>query len=244
MDPRGDYQWLFIRPTVETWDEVPAEFRIERIDALPADDLESDEYSEEAVARRIDFATSFARFVITDWAVGYVPLIETKAGGKNIFMTLGLVDGGQLGNPAAHYQHCVYEVNDDEALILELDHEPEGSYWSLQLYDIWHRAIPFRTKQATLSGRQMVKDADGRVHVVISRQDPGIHNWLDNNGVTIGEVAWRIYQVKKNPPYCFHRVKFDEVHRHLPAGTKTTTRAERAAELLRREEAYRRRFGE
>lgn len=244
MDPEGGYQWLFIRPTVETWDEVPAEFNIERLGDLPEDDLNPLEYSEEAVAKRIDLATSFMHYVVTEWAINYVPFIEGKAGGKNAFMTLGLIGGGELGNPAAHYQHCVYEVNDDEALILEFDEEPQGSYWSLQLYDIWHRAIPFRTKQATLSGKQMVKDSDGKIRVVISRQDPGIHNWLDNNGVSIGEVAWRIYQVTKNPNYKFIRIPFDQLDQYLPRDTKLINSEERARELKLREDAYKKRFGE
>lgn len=241
--PDAGYQWLFVRPTVETWDEVPAEFEIERIGLLPSDSADSEEYSESAVARRIDFATSFARFVITEWAIGYVPLIERKAGGKNVFMTLG-VDGGELGNPAALYQHCVYEVNHDEALILEFEEEPQAAYWSLQLYDIWHRSLPFRTRQTTLSGRQMARDPDGKVRVVISRVDPGVANWLDNGGCSVGEVAWRIYKVRKNPNYRFLRVAFSDVNRHLPAKTQRITPDARARELKRRHDAYRRRHGE
>lgn len=241
--PDADYQWMMFRPTVETWDEVPAEFQIERISELPAGCKDAEEFSEDAVARRIDFATSFSRFVITNWAIGYVPLIEEKAGGKNKFMTLG-VDGGELGNPAALYQHCVYEVNDNEALILEFDEEPQAAYWSLQLYDIWHRSLPFRTRQTTLSGRQIVRDPDGKIRVVISRSDPGVVNWLDNGGCGVGEVAWRIYKVLKNPLCTIHRVAFSGLDQILPAGSKRVTSEARAVELKRRLEAYRRRHSE
>jgi hypothetical protein len=231
-----------IRPTAETWSEVPPEFKIERISPAPKETL-AEEFSEEAVARRIDFATGFVAFVIREWVLNYVPQIQKKAGGRNNFMMLS-TPVGDSGSQAATYLHCVFEVWDDEALILEFENEPECEYWSLQLYDIWHRALPYRNNQSMLSGRQLDKDDDGPIRVVLSKEDPGIANWLDTQGVQIGEVAWRVYSMTRSTRCTFHRVKFADLHRHLPPRTRKVSPAQRAAELKLREAAYQKRYHE
>lgn len=241
--PDADYQWMMIRPTVEEYDDVPAALEIERISPL-APGPESDEYSEEAVARRIDLATSFVRYVLTDWSIGYTQLVLRNAGDYNRFITFNVVEAGELGSPAAQYLQAVFEVEEDEALLIEFHEEPDGSYWSLQLYDLWQHSLPFRTQQCTLNGRQMVRDADGKVRVVLSARDPGIANWLDNGGYRRGEMIWRNYLATRNVPHDIHRVKLADLDGLLPAETARITPEERAGTIERRRRAYLRRHGE
>ena len=240
----ADYQWMMFRPTVETWDEVAAELTIERISPIPDGSCDSDEYSEAVIARRIDAAAAFARYVLTDWTIGYVPLVLRSAGETNKFAVFSTEDAGELGSPVAQYLQCVFEVERDEALILEFDEEPNGAYWSLQLYDVWQHSLGLRTRQTTLNGRQMSKDKDGAVRIVLSYRDPGVVNWLDNAGYTRGEVTWRNYKVTKNVPHRIHRMKFEKIAAHLPPETPRISPEQRAAELVRRREAYLRRHGE
>ncbi|MET0547492.1 MAG: DUF1214 domain-containing protein [Caulobacterales bacterium] len=244
LAPDADYQWLMFRPAIETWESKSAEIHIERISPLDPMAAETDEYSEEAVARRIEAATAFFKYILTDWAMGYVPLVLRGAGETNKFFTFSVEDAGEMGSPVAQYLQCVFEVDDDEALILEFDEEPKAAYWSLQLYDVWQHALAFRTRQSTLNGTQMAKDADNAVRVVLSRRDPGVANWLDNAGYRMGEVTWRNYKATSNVNHRIRRVKFDDLDRHLPAGTQRVTPRERAAELGRRRAAYLRRHGE
>ncbi|MET0658544.1 MAG: DUF1214 domain-containing protein [Steroidobacteraceae bacterium] len=240
----NDYQWMIFRPSVETWDDVPAELTIERISPLSTDDPDSDEYSEAAVARRIGLATAYARYLIKDWACGFAPLVLRKGGGANKFIEFDSEEATEEGSPSARYLECSFEVGDDEALVLEFEREPNGTYWSLQLYDIWHRSLDFRTRQTTLNGRQMAKDADGKVRVVLSRRDPGVANWLDSAGYNHGEVTWRNYKVTRREQCAVHRVKFTDVLKHLPADTKKVTPEVRARELELRRKTYLRRHGE
>jgi hypothetical protein len=238
------YQWMFFRPTVETWDEVPAEFYIERISELPPDCTGADEYSEAVIADRINLFTDYIHYLIKEWVLGFVPIVMRKANRPNLFITLSTQEAAEEGSPVAEYLQCVFEVEDDEALILEFDKEPSHVYWSLQLYDLWQHTIPFRTRQSTLNGRQMTKDADGAVRVVLCRHDPGVVNWLDNAGYTKGEVTWRNYKGTKIVGHRIHRVKFKDLDRQLPAGTARITPDERGRELTRRQAAFLRRHGE
>jgi hypothetical protein len=242
--PDADYHWMMIRPTLETWDAVPPEFQIERLTPIDPKRAEVHEYSETAMARRIELATSFARYAITDWSIGYTQLVLRNAGSYNKFTTFNLVEAGELGSPAAQYLQCVYEVNDDEALIIEFDDEPNGEYWSLQIFDLWQNSHFFRTRQSALNCRQVAKDPDGKFRIVLSQQDPGIANWLDNAGFSHGQVLWRNYKATKNTGHRIHRIKFNELARQLPAGVKQVSPEERVQAIALRRGAYRRRHGE
>ncbi|MET0986799.1 MAG: DUF1214 domain-containing protein [Steroidobacteraceae bacterium] len=242
--PDADYHWMMIRPTLETWDAKPPEFQIERISPRRAGDVEVDEFSEAALARRIELATSFARYAMTDWSIGYTQLVLRNAGGFNKFTNFNTVEAGELGSPAAQYYQCVYQVNDDEALIIELDDMPNGEYWSFQLFDLWQNSHFFRTRQSALNLRQIERDADGKYRIVLSRQDPGIANWLDNAGFNHGQVLWRNYKSKQNTEHRVHRVKFNELSKHLASGVRRVSPEERVRAIAERRNAYRRRHGE
>lgn len=244
LEAGEDYQWLMFRPTVQTWDAKPAAMTIERISPLGDDESEIEEYNQERIAKRIRQATGFMRFVFTDWVLGYAPLTLKGAGEVNKFFVFSSADGGEMGSPAAQYLQCVFEVEDDEALILEFDSEPDGPYWSLQLYDVYQHGLAMRTGQTTLHSRQMAKEPDGSVRIVLSRQDPGYVNWLDNSGYSRGEVTWRNYLATRNVGHRIHRVKFADLAANLPAGFARITPEERQAELARRKAAYLMRHGE
>jgi hypothetical protein len=139
---------------------------------------------------------------------------------------------------------AVYEVNDDEALILEIDQEPTGLFWSYQVDDVWLRSIDFRTRQTTLHGKQIAKDSDGALRVVVSLQDPGLANWLDTCGHSHGQILLRDYCSKRTTIPRILRVKFADLAKHLPADSKRVTAEERSAELGRRRACYQRRYGE
>lgn len=244
LDPDGDYQWLMFRPLLESWDARPPELTIERLTPLGDDESEIEEYGEERVARRIEQAAGFIRFVMEDWALGYAPLTLRGAGEWNRFYAFDQVEGGEMGSPAAQYYQCVFDVAEDEALILEFDETPADPYWSLQLYDVWQHALDMRTAQTTLHAGQMAKQPDGSVKVVLCGRDPGYRNWLNSGGYTRGEVTWRNYLASHAIGHRIKRVKFDALADHLPPDFATCTPDERAAEIARRKAAYLFRHGE
>jgi hypothetical protein len=244
LDAESGYQWMLFRPTVETWDAVPASLAIERVSAIAPGHYDADEFDEAAVARRIDFAAGFARYVITEWATGFLPRIAANAGGINAFAVIGREIAGEVGSPTAEYVMATFEVDDDEALILEMEDAPDGVHWSYAIFDVWLRSIDFRTRQSSLNGRQIVTDADGGIRVVLSRRDPGIANWLDTGGYSKGLMLLRNYRSSKSTVPNVRRVRLAALDDHLPADTSRVTPQERSVELRRRRDAYRRRHGE
>ncbi len=244
MDPGPDVQWLLFRPLVESWDARPTELTIERISPIEPNHYDADEFDEEVTARRIDAAAGYVRYMIQAWTIGFSQHCQRNAGGINVFKSIGTEISGEVGSPSAEYVMMVYEVSDDEALILEIDQEPTGLFWSYQVYDLWLRSLDFQNRQTTLHSKQIAKDSDGGIRLVLSRQDPGLANWLDTAGRDKGQILLRDYCSKKSTVPRVHRVNFAELDRHLPRDSKRVSAEDRTAELGRRRACYRRRYGE
>ncbi len=242
--PDVGYQWLLFRPSIEGWDKVPTELHIERISPIAPDHYAADEFDEAHTARRIDFAADYVRYIVQEWMLAFYQRVHANSKGVNLFAPIGPAISGEVGSPTAEYVLACYEVADDEALIIELKEPPNGIYWGIQIFDVWLRPIDFRTRQSTLNSAQVEPDADGAVRLVLSRRDPGVAQWLDCAGFDQGQILIRNYRSSRPAQPVIHRVRFDELARHLPAETRRVSPDERTQELGRRRGAYLRRHGE
>ena len=185
---------MLFRPTVEGWNDLPAKLHIERISEVANDFYKDDEFGEAAMARRITFATDYIRYIIEEWAIAFNNRVASTAGGTNVFAVIGKETSGEVGSPTAEYVLASYEVQPDEALVITIPQEPDGTYWSFQIFDVWLRSIAFQTRQTTLHGRNLVRDGDGRIRMVLAHKDPGVANWLDAAGYAKGQILLRNYR--------------------------------------------------
>jgi len=55
----------------------------------------------------------------------------------------------------------VFNLADDEALIIELKPLPDGVYWSLQAGDVWSRSLNFTHRHTSVNMRHAKVDQDG-----------------------------------------------------------------------------------
>src|ERR1700755_1629166 len=88
------------------------------------------------------------------------------------------VDYGASGAmPLQHYHEGVFQLADDEALLVEA-HLPDGAdYYARPLTDRMRVTLDWRHEQPSVNRSQGVVDADGVLRVVVSATDPGIANW-------------------------------------------------------------------
>jgi hypothetical protein len=150
----------------------------------------------------------------------------------------------QVGSPSNNTAMAIFDLREDEALILELDEVPSGTYWSFQLGDVWSRSLDFMNRQSTLNDREIAVDADGRIRCVVSLKDPGLTNWLDPCGRVEGTVVFRNYRASSAPVPSSRKVRFAELDSILPKGTARVTTAQRKAALVRRRLGQRKIYGE
>jgi hypothetical protein len=152
---------------------------------------------------------------------------------RGLVNKLELTDfGGAVGGQ--WYWQGFYELDPDEALILETELPPTRRYWNVQLNDELFNAVEYLYRQSSLNGHQARVDDDGTFGAVISMQDPGVHNWLDPGETRRGMLIGRWLGCDTNPVPTLTRVPLAEIRRRLPAGTPTISADERAAQLRAR----------
>jgi len=201
---------------------------IERLDAS----------SVPCVPSREDTEAAFRNFV------GYVPrivefnLVEAKRLTELPVNTLApLRFSASGGMPAQMYFTGMFDVADDELLVLEAPAPEWFRYFGVQLFDRMYNTIDFVAHQSSLNNWQVEPDRDGRYRMFIALRDPGFRNWLDTGGMTYGGVMWRWHTAASFPEPEARRMTVAEAHR-LFADSPKVTSDERVAALSARSQAF------
>ena len=105
------------------------------------------------------------------------------------------------------------------------------SHWSFSLGNWYWETVGWTNRQSSINGHQARLDPDGVFRAVIAHEDPGLFNWLDPGGNTVGTVMGRYLLTQSTPMPATRVVKFDELEAALP-GSPRIDRAQRNA-LLR-----------
>jgi hypothetical protein len=149
--------------------------------------------------------------------------------------TVVMNDWAAIGGLAQQvYYEGLFELDNDEALILETEIPETSKYWSVLLADQIFNTIEWEKCQSSLNGYQAQLDSDGKFRAVISLQDPGVPNWLDPAGRTKGVIQGRWYKASSAPKPQVKRVKFSDLRAHLPGDTPVISTDERKERLLAR----------
>ncbi|NQZ98379.1 MAG: DUF1214 domain-containing protein [Myxococcales bacterium] len=141
------------------------------------------------------------------------------------------VGAGQATNI---YAGGIFDLGDDEALIVEQRIPVEPVYTGFNLCNIWGESYDFANAMTSLNNVQVAADADGCVRYVIAHRDPGVNNWLDTTGHTRGMLSqrWAYHQLPDDLPTVETRlVAFADVLDQLPADTKRVTPEERREQI-------------
>ena len=134
------------------------------------------------------------------------------------------------------YYDGIHEIDDDEALIVEFPVPSECHYWQILVADDRFATVDWVNRQSSLNDVQAHVDADGWFRGVVSRQDPGVRNWLDKADFPWGILQARFYRANEYPEARVTRVPVADVLEHLPPETAVVTPADRAAQLRERRE--------
>jgi len=142
------------------------------------------------------------------------------------------------GMPNQVYYDGAYQIDDDEALVIETALPRECTYWSLLVADDRFSTVDWANHQSSLNEAQARLDSDGKLRVVISRRDPGVQNWLDKADNPWGIIQMRWKRPTDAPDATVTRVKLADVRRHLPADTPAYGAAEREEAIRKRRVGY------
>lgn len=146
--------------------------------------------------------------------------------------------GGLTGQ---FYYEAVFDLTENDALIIETPVPEICPYRSLILTNEIFETIDWTNNHSSLNGAQSPVDADGIWRVVVSMKDPGVKNWLDTAGNQTGIIQGRWTDCDSTPIPSIRKVPLAEVTRHLPEGTAMVTPQERDAIIRERRAAYQQR---
>jgi len=136
------------------------------------------------------------------------------------------------------YYDGVFDLADDEALIVESDVPESCKYRSLILTNALYETIDWTDNHSSLNAAQAAPDSDGKLRIVVSAKDPGVKNWLDTAGYPRGIIQGRWTGCDTQPIPSLIKVKLKDVRKHLPADVATVTPTERDEIVRDRNRAY------
>ena len=155
-------------------------------------------------------------------------------------------EGGALRNQVYVGGH--FRLADDEAFVVRVS-DGGAAYFVVPIANIWGTTLEIMNRTSSLNKAQSVPNPDGSYSFVISREDPGVHNWLDPCDMNEGMLTLRMAEFPNGRPRDDlsakgEVVKLADLRTHMPPGTTWVTQAERSKQQADRAAAYRRRLPE
>jgi hypothetical protein len=229
---------FYIRDVMLDWGvDDPNWLTIERVGSAPTrGPLDLDELAERAGQYMAKFA---------DFSVGLSK--GMRYGKPNRFHLAHSADtGGALRNQVYVGGH--FQLEDDEAFVIDVN-DGGAAYFTVPISNVWGTTMGIRDRTGSLNKAQSEPNADGTWTYVISLSDPGVHNWVDPDGLNEGILTLRMAEFPGQRPTehlsaSGQVVKLADLESVLPDGTTSVRPEDRAAQIAARTAAYDRRLPE
>ncbi len=162
--------------------EKLATLRIEALDPEPVTPLTDEELADQFTA----MAWTLMKLVTLHRTIK--PELLDR---PNTLMTAEAADLGAADTtPDNLYMMGTFRLDPGQALVLDIE-PPDTRYWNVTLESIWHECLEPRRRHSSVTNSAVRPDADGRVRIAISADDPGFGHWLDTGGRHRGFVVVR-----------------------------------------------------
>lgn len=229
---------LFMRQGFDSWDEESAEFRIERVDMTEPRPVPTPDDIIEATA----WAGDFIEGVMRDWPDRELEIGSLYAEEDNVFPGSRFRDSAEERDQrrGRFITTMHWRLEPDEAMIV--DFEDDGSFWMFTNMGTFWNSMDYLYRPVSHTPSRTSVDPDGRVRLVMTHADPGVHNWIDTQGFAEGYLTYRNIGGRDLPPIETTVVGRDEVSSHLHPEARRTTPEERAEQMRTRHAAIRRRY--
>lgn len=228
LDTEADF--ILVRQFSYDWgSEQDIRIAIERTDLLHDPARRRERLSPAEVDDRLKQLFAYAKRLSTV-ALGAV----RRPFNQGYLNEMHLHDFKDLGNgddwPQAYFE-TVFQIADDEALVLETPIPEKAHYWNVQVVDALWNQVDVAYRQSSLNGHTAHVGADGWFRCVLSAQDPGYANWLDTGGNGFGMLIGRWYRCSDHPTPLLKRMKAGQVAAYLDNKTARISQEARLATM-------------
>jgi hypothetical protein len=175
--------------------EIPATAHIERIGGP--------KYPQPLSAERLDRGLAEAAAFVLGTARSFADLSADFKRKPNDWITTEQEHWYRIGgDPKIFYLHAYWELQPDEALVIEGE-VPDCAFWNIQLDNYWWESLDYRYLPVHVSKGSARYNDDGGVTIVIAAKDVGVGNFIDTAGHTSGTLLLRWVDAKTHPvPTC------------------------------------------
>ena len=232
---------IFYRQYFDSWDEVPASYRIERI----GDSDEPPPALEPTwLLESFERAGQFVVDTVKDW-----PNVLWKRHGNyeivNAFVRYGQASDAPHEAADARrgrvIQQMHWNIERDEALVIEFESDPDW-FWQFGECTVFGASLDFRYRQVSLTSGTSLVDPDGKTRIVVSHSDPGFANWLDTQEHIRGWLLFRNMLTRDIPDLSTRLMKAAQLAQEIGHVATPITAQERGAVLRLRRTANMRRY--
>ena len=134
------------------------------------------------------------------------------------------------------YAGGIFELKQDDALVVKVTAPKEPHYMGFQLSNEWFEGPDQQNYVSSLTGDQLPVSSDGSRYYIIAHNDPGVAGWVATTGLSKGFMSMRFIfredpQTNNMPQATATLVKVDQLSTLLPDDTPAITPAQRRAEV-------------
>jgi len=229
---------FYIRDVLQDWAiDTPNELEIERLGAPPSPPpLHLDAQAQLTAEFMLRYADSTVRW-------------NRQAYDKpanQLQFTIDRDTDGALRNQIYILGH--FDLEDDQALVIDVNTGGAG-YFVAPITNCWGTTNAIVDRTGSLNLAQSVANHDGSYSYVLSKHDPGVHNWLDPSGMREGilTLRWAEFQTGRPAPEVgatSRVVPLSKLRDALPEETKTLSSTDREQQCAARAAGYKRRLPE
>jgi len=230
---------LFVREAFDAWGETPTSLTIECMDMQSPRPMTTPDEITEAM----QWAGNFLTGAMTDWpehswqysgGVCDPNLVNQFPPDK----TANTQDDAKRGRMAAH---MIWQLEKDEALIVEMD--MHDGFWIFGMGGAFIGSMDFLYRPVSYTPARTAVDTDNVVRLVIAHTDPGIHNWLDTQGFTLGNLTYRNLLSQSSATFRTQLIRQKNLWEYLPRDTVKVSEKQRTEMLRERYRAIKLRYG-
>jgi hypothetical protein len=231
-------RFLFNRDSRSDWRQVPAALTIRRLDPPDAPPL-----SDEAVAERA--AAMMRETIAPIWEIvrlwrSLEPNVIASPRGTGDF-------GGFVSQKFSMARLLLAE---DDAFVMTIGHGA-AAFRNVVAEDFWLRTLDYGKITSSMNNTQAIADPGGAsTTYVVSRADPGVHNWINPAGLSDVSIICRWQGLPRDPGAQGEATasglmsRIGDLDRVLPTSMRRITPAERAAQLADRLATFNLRFAD
>lgn len=230
---------LFIREAFDDWFETPTTMSIERIgmsDPRPVTTAAD-------MIAAIGWAGEFVTGVMRDWPEH----TWMYSGGVcdprhvNAFPPDKAADSASDTKRGRLAAHMIWHLEPDQALIVEMDNH--DGFWLFGMGGVFVGSLDFLYRSVSFTPARTTVDTDGVIRLVLSHDDPGVHNWLDTQGFSNGNLTYRNLMSTDRASFRTKVVTRADLLAALPPDTAMVTPQQRRQQLYDRYRSVKLRYG-